>query len=98
MNKIMTFKLVSGEEIIAKVVDETEYTYIVSSPRTLSLHQTQDGRVSAGFVPSLILGNDEELYLAKSAIVMYNTNVQKEYEDRYLEVVSGLTLASSLKG
>jgi hypothetical protein len=42
MNDIKVFKLISGEELIAKV-DETGYGFELTSPATIMMQQTEKG-------------------------------------------------------
>lgn len=98
MSKIINFKLISGEEIIAKLDDEMEEKLVISDPRVLTFQDHGDGRVAASFVPPLVLGSDKEISVGKHAISMYTFNITAEYEKRYLESVSGIQLATSLKG
>ena len=100
MSKTIVLKLVSGEEVMARVnvANSNEEVLSVDSPRVLSLHDAGGGRFGASFIPLLILGKDDNITIRWSSVVAYTYSISKEHEDRYLEQVSGLTLTSSLAG
>lgn len=98
--KVINFKLVNGDEIIAQEVhtyEDRDYI-IVDSPRALQFQDQGNGRIGAAFVPALVLGNDKGIKVYKTAISMYTDTVSAEYEKHYLQSVSGIQLATSLNG
>ena len=91
---IQLFKLVSGEEIIAKVVSENETTYLVSDVRTLVMQPTGPGQMGIALVPWVATMADQELPLKKTHVMVENKNVPKQLEDGYLQETTGIQLAS----
>ena len=80
-NEIYTFKLVTGEEIVAKVTDGVrDDWYEVSKPCTVISDQTGKVRM----VPSaLTMELDKSVTINKSAVAMIfdaNDSVKKSYE------------------
>jgi hypothetical protein len=97
--KVINFKLVNGDEIIAQLVHTHGDEYIVvDSPRALQFNSHADGRVGAAFVPALVLGNDKGIKVYKNSISLYTDSVGAEYEKHYLQSVSGIQLATTLNG
>jgi hypothetical protein len=100
--KTIIFKLVSGEEVMgrheAASIAQLDDTFVIKSPRVLTVQQMQDGRVGASFVPIMLLnGLHDEVEFQKRHVVAFSSSVNLEYENRYIEATSGLTLASSLR-
>ena len=93
--KIINFKLINGDELVAKLVQEGDDHIIVDQPRSLQFNPQGTG---AAFIPALIMSNDGEVKVYKSSISLYNENVGSEYEKHYLQSVSGIQLATSLNG
>ena len=93
--KIINFKLINGDEIIAKLVTDAEKYLIVDKPRSLQFNAQGTG---AAFIPALMMSNDGEVKVYKNSISLYNENVGSEYEKHYLQSVSGIQLATSLNG
>lgn len=95
---IINFKMVNGDELIAKMNSETSEHFVIDNPRALQFQDHGDGRVGAAFVPAIVLGKDTGIILYKSAISMYTNHINPEYEKHYLQSVSGIQLATTLKG
>ena len=93
--KIINFKLINGDEIIAKLINDDASFLIIDQPRSLQFNPEGTG---AAFIPAMIMANDGEIKVYKSSISMYNENVNSDYEKHYLQTVSGIQLATSLRG
>ncbi len=83
---IIALKLVSGNELIAKLVSASEYVMIISKP--IELGMAAGGGV--GFGP-FMLGAPEEVQMTidKSMIVTF-VKARKEIKDAYIESTSGI--------
>ena len=92
---VVTFKLTSGEEMIARYQGETMTEYQITKPATLL--PTERG--TFGFVPSIVSGelNSNTMNLQKTAVVLTVAS-QKEVADKYTEITSSIKPASSLAG
>lgn len=85
-NTIVSFKLVNGEEIIAKVLYETKDAWCVSKP--LSVIPVQSGGLK--IVSPLITSNFEaETPLPKIQVVMRGPTVE-QVADHYRELTTGI--------
>lgn len=92
---VVTFKLVNGEEVIARYQSETLSEYVVSKPVTLT--PTPQG--SLGMIPSMfsVELNIVNINLQKNAIAM-SALTRKEVSDEYTRGTSGIKPASSMEG
>ena len=73
---ILTFKLTTAEEIIAKLVGETELVYKVERPMTLSYSPQ-----GVGLTPWLITAErDAVLEVPKSRVMTTSPTIQKAVE------------------
>lgn len=86
--EVVTFKLTSGEEVVAKLVEETATHYKLARPMVLSM--TQQG---VGMMPYLFTVNpDKEVKLNKSTITMVEAT-DKRFADQFLQSTTGIEIA-----
>jgi hypothetical protein len=86
---IVCFKLV-GEEIVAKIVEETSDSYVLSKPCTVV--PSQQG---LGLMQSVISADiNTNITLNKSHIIMTAT-VIKDIENHYIRTTTGIQPATS---
>lgn len=86
--EIYTFRLVTGDEIIAKVADLTSDEITLEDARSVIIHP--EG-LKLG---PLSLSNDpkRQYKLNKSAIVYYSLYLREEFKEAYQRAVSPLTV------
>ena len=53
MSNVRVFKLITGEEVVGSVVDQTDDAFIIEDTVAIVMQPTQDGRISPGFFPWL---------------------------------------------
>ena len=81
------FKLVSGEELLANVVDEDAVSYTLSNPAQIAIQPKEDGSIGlmiAMFMPYA----DGDITLFKSAIITVGNPAQglvAEYNSKFEE-------------
>ncbi len=98
-NNIWVFKLMTNEEVVAQVESRNEDGVWLSKPRGLHVVDMGNGQAGASFVAPLLLADDRHpVYVRNTAIMMESNNLNADYERRYLEAVSGISLATSLNG
>jgi hypothetical protein len=84
-DKVYTFKLTNADEIVAKVVDITDDTYLVAQP--LSAVPTEKG---LQLIYTVFTGNPKEnAAINKTAIAMIS-QTREEVADHYLEATTGI--------
>ena len=91
-NTVMTFKTTAGEEIITRVADINEDSYVLNKPMVFT--GTPNG--GFGLVPAVFSVNrSSHITLNKHAVALYGATEQ-ELASQYLEKTTGLTLANGL--
>lgn len=89
LNDVYTFKLVSGEEVIAKVVAQTADTIHLSDP--LSVAPNPQGM---GLMPSMFTAeHDKTVELNSNTVTMY-CETADAIRIKYIEATTGITTAS----
>ena len=86
--EIVGFKLVSGEEVVAKIVEENSTDYIVSKPMTLIANQQ-----GLGMMQSMMSMNTNSNVILKKSAVVFVTDIIPDMENHYIETTSGIALA-----
>lgn len=89
IGEVYTFKLTSGEEVIAKVAAAGEASLQLSNP--LSVAPNPQGM---GLIPALFTGDhDKNVELNTSAVTMWATSADS-IRIKYIEATTGITTAS----
>ena len=84
-DKVYTFKLTNADEIVGRVVSETDASYIVSQP--LSAVPTEKG---IQLIYTMFTGNPKENATINKTAVAMVCQVREEVADHYLEATTGL--------
>ena len=87
-NDVITIKLSTGEEIIAKFVEEKDDTLVVERATTMAANP-QGG---LGLVTWMMSAMPEKISLNKSTILAYTLTV-KEIADKFIEATTNIQLA-----
>lgn len=88
-------KLVSGEEIIAKIVEEMETTLVLESARSLLVQPTGPGQMGIAMLPWMATNPDGEVDIRLQDIMVRSDDVPKQLEDGYLQQTSGIAIAAA---
>lgn len=84
---VITLKLTSGEEIIARFSEKTLSGYRVSKPMVLSM-----GPKGIGLIPYLITANlENEVEIFSSAVTVI-TETDKDPSDQYITNTTGIKM------
>lgn len=84
---IITFKLTSAEEVIAKLVAETDTHYKLDRPMTLSYSPQ-----GVGMTPWIITAEPEAVLEIEKTRVMSTTPTMKQAADQYIQGTTGIKL------
>ena len=85
---VITLKLTSGEEIIARLSEKTATGYRVLKPLVLTM-----GPKGIGLIPYLITANlENELEIFNSAVAVV-TETDKDPSDQYIQNTTGIRMA-----
>lgn len=86
-NKVMTFKLSSGEELIAKVITTTDTTVTIENP--VSVAPSGKG---IGLIPSMFTADPD----GKTMLNINNVSIYAETDEsikvKYIEVTTGISV------
>lgn len=94
--QVRAVKLVSGEELLAKITDIENDSHRIEISKPLMLAPGHNGALT--LIPATFLGNIEKpIMLNTLAIVMISEPVE-QLTTKYLELTSGISLATSLPG
>lgn len=94
---IKLFKLISSEEIIAKVVGSDTSSWTLEAPMIIQLSQVAPGQVGVMLMP-WIVGNQKTNVTLKTSTMAISEPIPaaKELEDQYLQQTSGIQLTKGL--
>ena len=87
---VVTFKIVNGDEIVAKVVEENANSYIVSKPTTVMPSQQGLGLIQSMFTSEL----NKSITLSKSHVMMHAPTVE-DVKNHYIETTTGIKPVSA---
>lgn len=85
--EVVTLKLTSGEEIVAKLVEETEKHYKLSRPMVIGM-----GQQGPGLMPYLFtVSPDKEVKLLKTTVTVAEAT-DKTFADQFIQSTTGIKL------
>jgi hypothetical protein len=85
--EVVTIKLTSGEELVAKLASETDSHYKLSKPLVLTA-----GPQGLGMAPYLFtVSPDKEINLNKLTVTVISPT-EKDFADRYIQGTTGISL------
>ena len=87
---IVSFKLVNGDEVVAKVVEDTATHYVVSKPCTVVPSAKGLGLIQSLFTSDL----NKSISIDKSHVMLHSATV-KDVEDYYIQTTTGITPATA---
>lgn len=85
---VITVKLTSGEEIIARFEDETETGIKVSKPMVLSMSQQ-----GVGMIPYLFTVNPNNMITFNHGAIAVAANTDEDFGKQYMQATTGIKLA-----
>ena len=100
MSEIVCFKIIGGDDIIAKVLDDAIDHFVVENPAAIVLQRGQDGQVGVGLAPWLPFAEGGRVTIAKSALAArcdIDTNLRNEYSRLFSDGIQ-IAPASALAG
>jgi hypothetical protein len=87
VGEVITLKLTSGEEIVAKLVAETDSFYKLSRPMVIGM-----GQQGPGLMPYLFTVNPEkEVKLLKTTVTVVEAT-DKAFADQFIQTTTGIKL------
>ena len=87
VGEVITLKLTSGEEIVAKLVEETPDYYKLSKPMVIGM-----GAQGPGLMPYLFtVSPDKEIKLRKKTVTVAEAT-DKAFADQFIQSTTGIKL------
>jgi len=87
VGEVVTFKLTSGEELVAKLVEDSVAYYKLSRPMVIGM-----GQSGPGLMPYLFTVHpDKEVKLTKSAVAVAEAT-DKQFADQFIQSTTGIKL------
>lgn len=84
---VVSMKLITGEEIITKLVEETGTEFKVSKPLVLSV-----GQQGMGMIPMMFtVDPEQDLKILKNSVVVIS-NTDKQFANQYLQGTTGIAM------
>ena len=93
-NDVKILKLITGEEVLARVSDDLsngDGLIILNKPMTLQAVPGQDGQVGFALIPLFMSGKNENITISIDHNIAQDEPKDKT-EKNYLSAVTGLTL------
>jgi hypothetical protein len=88
VGEVITLKLTSGEELVAKLVEETPVYYKLSHPMVIG-----HGPKGPGLMPYLFTVNpDKEIKLLRGTVTVVEAT-DKMFADQFIQSTTGIKLA-----
>ena len=85
VNAVVAFKLINGDEVIAKVVEETDTGYLVDTPCTV-----MPSPQGLGLIQSLFSADKDPKVTLSKQHVMMSAPVIDQMRDHYTKTTTGL--------
>jgi hypothetical protein len=87
VGEVITLKLTSGEEIVAKLVEETDKYYKLSRPMVIGM-----GQQGPGLMPYLFtVSPEKEVKLLKQTVTVAEAT-DKSFADQFIQSTTGIKL------
>ena len=82
---IVTFKIVNGDEIVAKIVEESDDGFVVNKPTTVMPSQQGLGLMQSLFTSDL----NKNIKLSKTHVMMHAPTVE-DVRNHYIKTTTGI--------
>lgn len=91
MNNLMLYKLISGEEVVGVLKENTDTTIKLDNAVTLVYHQVDEGKMSVGFAPFMPYAAGD-VTIQKTAIAAESAP-KEQIAQEHTRIFSGIVLA-----
>jgi hypothetical protein len=89
---VVSFKIVNGDEIVAKIVEENANGFVINKPTTVMPSQKGLALMQSLFTSDL----NKNIVLDKKHVMMHSPTV-KDVEDYYIQTTTGIQPVSNGK-
>lgn len=93
---VVSIRLITGEEIIGYLIEETPSQTCLRKPMILQMHKMPDGSIGLGFSPTMVSAGDNDHVTVMSTSMVYRAaKTQSEIKDHYIKATSGILTPSA---
>ncbi len=85
MINVRSFKLTSGEEIVAELVDSTPQGYIIRNPFAVHVSRSPDGQGNLSFVQWSMVQDEEDIELLNHSLISKPVRLLGAVANSYIE-------------
>jgi hypothetical protein len=89
-DQVISFKIVNGDEIVAKILEETDSAFIISKPCTVMPSQQGLGLLQSLFTSDL----NTSITLLKNHVMLHAPTI-KDIENHYIQTTTGIQPVSA---
>ncbi len=94
INDIVSFKLISGEEIVGKLKDRNSDSIFISKPIQINVQPVSQSQMGIVFLPVLASAQDvQSVHIPLSAIAVRPVKSSDDVRDNYIKATTGLVSA-----
>lgn len=83
MSDVTVFKMISGEEVMGKIIEEQDGFYMVKEPASIHMTDQGGGKVGVGIAPYMPYAKEKKIQVNKLAVAAVGTaadEMEAEYE------------------
>ena len=84
-DQVVSFKIINGDELVAKIVEETDDAFVINKPTTVMPSQQGLGLMQSLFTSDL----NKNIRLSKSHVMMHAPTI-KDVENHYIKTTTGI--------
>lgn len=89
IGEIVSLKLTTAEEVIGKIISETDDTFMINRP--LALGPMPDGRAGAGLFPWILSGKTDNVMVNKNTIIGFS-HTTEDVAQKYIETTTNIQI------
>lgn len=89
-DSIVSLKLVNGDEVVAKIIEDNDRSYVVSKPCTVVPSAKGLGLIQSLFTSDL----NKNITIDKSHVMLHSATI-KDVENHYIQTTTGITPGSA---
>lgn len=95
-NVIAIFKLISGDELVGRLIDEDDTHFMIEKPLAVAIMRDERGQPGKALMPWLLLeANSQILAVYKDKLLISPVGAAKEVSDAWLQQTSGIVLTGA---
>lgn len=95
-NDVVSIRLTTGEEILAKIVEETAFSITISKPVLVQIQMISEKQAGIGFAPLMVTVDEgAQLTIPMSSILIRPVKSRSDISAQYIKMTTGLDVPMS---